>query len=194
MLDYLKYLTEALGMPSFVLIIIASILLIAGIAIKVVDAKKKIEPEAKNLKRKIEHRKQVRESIEELPEIKTEHQRIRNICSDGNVRKLKDWCSVVDDSVKELTNDVTALRVQSMRKAIIDFSHIAWDDDMLISREEFMMIFNMYEEYEDYITKRGINNGVVDCAYQIIKESFEDREERHFFTEYRMLERRKHKE
>lgn len=194
MLDYLKYLTEALGMPSFVLIIVAAIFVIVGIILKIIEANKKIKPEAENIKRKIEHRKEVKRSINELPSIKAEHERIGGVCSEDNIFKLKNWCGDVDESVKELKSDVAALRIQSMRESILAFARIVANKDTLISREDFSNIFNTYKDYEAYIAKRGMKNGVVDCAYQIIEEAFEDREERHFFTEYRLLERHKHKE
>lgn len=94
-----------------------------------------------------------------------------------------EWRKEISEMLKKNNEDTLQLRIESMRREIINFASYISDDAKPVTREQFNRIFNVHSKYEKIIEENGIENGEVDIAYRIINESYAKHLKEHTFIE-----------
>ena len=190
MLDSMQYL----GIPTTIIVIVLTILLIMQVIVETIEFKGKALPEIFHLKKYFARRKLEREILIKLPEtideLKKSVAKINSHYDEDNISKRDSWMQSVNEKldidhtlITELKQDFILKDINDKRHLIIDFASRVSNSDTIVTREYFNRIFKTYQEYEDMIKKEGLTNGEVDVAYHIIVEAYEERLSNHSFLE-----------
>lgn len=190
MLDSMQYL----GIPTTIIVIVLTILLIMQVIGETIEFKGKALPEIFHLKKYFARRKLEREILIKLPEtideLKKSVAKINSHYDEDNISKRDSWMQSVNEKldidhtlITELKQDFILKDINDKRHLIIDFASRVSNSDTIVTREYFNRIFKTYQEYEDMIKKEGLTNGEVDVAYHIIVEAYEERLSNHSFLE-----------
>lgn len=197
MLSYIEYL----NLPTKVVVIVVGVLLLINIVGELLEFKGKVVPEyVKARKYFCRKRREKKEEIETLKEVKLLLSEVNQNYSQDNITKRNKWMQWVNDraevydlSVLELAelkasldanNELTLdLYIDITRNRIIDFASKVINENVAVSHEEFRRIFKVYEQYEKILEKYNKTNGEVDIAYRIITESYEEHMKHHSFVE-----------
>lgn len=201
MLGYIEYL----NVPTKVALVIVVAFFVMQIIGEFLEFKGKVVPEFLKVRKWFTRRKREKaEAAQTLKDVQTLLNDVNGHYSADNIAKRDGWmqwvnnrAEVYDDSIKQLREalievmqalkDNTRLTeemfVQNSRDRIIDFAAKVGDEDTMVSREEFNRIFKVYAKYEKFLEERKMTNGEIDIAYQIIKESYEQRMRNHSFIE-----------
>lgn len=201
MIGYIEYLKP----PAAIAAALIGILLILNVIGEILEFKGKIVPEFMKIRKYFSGKKNERnETAQTLKAVKTLLRDVNAHYSEDNIAKRNSWMQWVNDradvydksidKLSETLSDVaSALKdnakmteeifVQSSRDRIIDFAAKVVDDNTIVSREEFNRIFKVYDRYEEFLKERGLTNGEIDIAIQVIKESYEHHMKEHTFLE-----------
>ena len=190
MLDSMQYL----GIPTTIIVIVLTILLIMQVIGETIEFKGKALPEIFHLKKYFARRKLEREILIKLPEtideLKKSVAKINSHYDEDNISKRDSWMQSVNDKldidhtlIMGLKQDFILKDINDKRNVIIDFASRVSNSDTIVTREYFNRIFKTYQEYENMIKKEGLTNGEVDVAYHIIVEAYEERLSNHSFLE-----------
>ena len=190
MLDSMQYL----GIPTTIIVIVLTILLIMQVIGETIEFKGKALPEIFHLKKYFARRKLEREILIKLPEtideLKKSVAKINSHYDEDNISKRDSWMQSVNEKldidhtlITELKQDFILKDINDKRHLIIDFASRVSNSDTIVTREYFNRIFKTYQEYEDMIKKEGLTNGEIDVAYHIIVEAYEERLSNHSFLE-----------
>ena len=190
MLDSMQYL----GIPTTIIVIVLTILLIMQVIGETIEFKGKALPEIFHLKKYFARRKLEREILIKLPEtideLKKSVAKINSHYDEDNISKRDSWMQSVNEKldidhtlITELKQDFILKDINDKRHLIIDFASRVSNSDTIVTREYFNRIFKTYQEYENMIKKEGLTNGEVDVAYHIIVEAYEERLSNHSFLE-----------
>lgn len=201
MLGYIEYL----NVPTKVALVIVVVFFAMQIIGEFLEFKGKVVPEFLKVRKWFTRRKREKaEAAQTLKDVQALLNDVNGHYSADNIAKRDGWmqwvnnrAEVYDDSIKQLREalievmqalkDNTKLTeemfVQSSRDRIIDFAAKVGDEDTMVSGEEFNRIFKVYAKYEKFLEERDMTNGEIDIAYQIIKESYEQRMRSHSFIE-----------
>lgn len=100
------------------------------------------------------------------------------------IQKAESHLYQIESTMKDISTMTINIRIQSLRKSILDFTNRAIDTtNANISREEYAEIGRMYEEYEKLLKECGRENGLIDYSYRCILHSLETREKNKLFLE-----------
>lgn len=201
MINYIEYL----GIPLKIAIVLVAIFFVMQAIGEFLEFKGKVVPEFFKIRKWLTRRKREKaEAAQTLKDVQVLLNDINGHYSADNIAKRDSWmqwvnnrAEVYDESIKQLREALTevmqALKdntklteemfIQSSRDRIIDFATKTSNENVMVSREEFNRIFNVYAKYEKYLEEHKMTNGEVDINYQIIKESYEQRLRDHAFTE-----------
>lgn len=201
MINYIEYL----GIPLKIAIVLVAIFFAMQAIGEFLEFKGKVVPEFFKIRKWLTRRKREKaEAAQTLKDVQVLLNDVNGHYSVDNIAKRDGWmqwvnnrAEVYDESIKQLrealTEVVQALKdntklteemfIQSSRDRIIDFATKTSNENVMVSREEFNRIFNVYAKYEKYLKEHKMTNGEVDINYQIIKESYEQRLRDHAFTE-----------
>ena len=213
-MDALKRIIETLGIPQSIglaLLLIYCLLQLIG---ELVELRGKIVPEFFKIRKFFQRRKRERAETQALLlEVKSLLDDVHSHYSEDNIQRRDDWMSAVNndrtwvheqaqcydqaiegikDTLREAktsmdlnTAMVERMFIESSRDRIIDFAEKVADPMRLVSREEFNRIFKVYDAYEVFLEERGLTNGEVEVAHDIIVEAYEDHLRNHTFIENR---------
>lgn len=107
--------------------------------------------------------------------LKTDYERIQK--SESHLYQIENY-------MKTLNEELTEMRIQSLRKQILDFTDKAVNvTNANISRESYDEIDRIYKTYEELLQQAGKTNGLVDYSYRCILHSLETREKNKLFLE-----------
>lgn len=201
MISYLEYINAPVKV-GFIIIACFVVMQVTG---EILEFKGKVVPEFLKIRKFFSRRKAEKEEgrlmlkrVEQQLDAVNSHYSTDNIAKrDSWMKWVNDRSIVYDESISAINKsllDVTqALKdntklteemfVQSSRDRIIDFATKVADESIMVSREEFNRIFNVYDRYEKYIEEHDLTNGEVDVSIQIIRESYENRMKNHAFIE-----------
>lgn len=201
MISYLEYINAPVKV-GFIIIACFVAMQVTG---EILEFKGKVVPEFLKIRKFFSRRKAEKEEgrlmlkrVEQQLDAVNSHYSTDNIAKrDSWMKWVNDRSIVYDESISAINKsllDVTqALKdntklteemfVQSSRDRIIDFATKVADESIMVSREEFNRIFNVYDRYEKYIEEHDLTNGEVDVSIQIIRESYENRMKNHAFIE-----------
>lgn len=201
MLNYIEYLNIPVKIALVLVVIFFSMQIIG----EFLEFKGKVVPEFFKIRKWFTRRKREKaEAAQTLKDVQVLLNDVNSHYSADNIAKRDGWmqwvnnrAEVYDESIKQLREALTevmqALKdntklteemfIQSSRDRIIDFATKTSNENVMVSREEFNRIFNVYAKYEKYLEGHKMTNGEVDINYQIIKESYEQRLRDHAFTE-----------
>lgn len=205
MLSYIEYLEQHMGLPGLIVTALVVLFLILQIVGELLEFKGKIVPEYLKVRKFIQRRKQEKlETQQTIQDVRKLLAEVNAHYSQDNITKRDSWMNwvngrakVYDQTIVDMTknmNEVTEalnantrmteeMFIQSSRDRILDFAAKASDDDALLSREEFKRIFKVYDEYEDFLAKRGKTNGEIEIAHRVINEAYEARLKTSSFVE-----------
>lgn len=201
MIGYIEYLKP----PAAIAAALIGILLILNVIGEILEFKGKIVPEFMKIRKYFSGKKNERnETAQTLKAVKTLLRDVNAHYSEDNIAKRNSWMQWVNDradvydksidklsetlsdvasALKDNTKMTEEIFVQSSRDRIIDFAAKVVDDNTIVSREEFNRIFKVYDRYEEFLKERGLTNGEIDIAIQVIKESYEHHMKEHTFLE-----------
>lgn len=201
MLGYIEYL----NVPTKIALVIVAAFFVMQIIGESLEFKGKVVPEFLKIRKYFKRKKTEKiDAAQTLKEVKQLLNDVNRHYSADNITKRDDWMKWVNDRVVvydnsiveigEKLSDVTqALKdntkmteemfIQNSRDRIIDFATKSGSENAVVSREEFNRIFKVYDKYEDFLEERGLTNGEIDIAHQIIKESYEKHMRQHSFVE-----------
>lgn len=188
MIDYL----EIFEFPATVFMMVAFVYFIMQVIGDVLTFKGKVVPEFMNVKKYLAKRKNIKKTIEHMPEtiddVKSLLDDVRQHYSEDNIAKRDDWMKQVNDRgatnerrINEISDKLDAqseailsLIIENKRSIIINFASHVSNTNNRFTREQFNRVFKIYGEYEDIIKNHGLVNGEVDIAYRIIVEAYEE--------------------
>lgn len=195
--DYIEYL----NLPTTAVAILAGLFLVLQVAGKILEIKGKAAPEfmriTKYIKRKRQERKDTREAIALMPEVKKTLSEVNSRYSADNIQKRNAWMHDVDEKqaqdhewiakLASVLNDIKAdlleIRIEDMRSEIISFASYVADGKNPVTREQFKRIFKQYSNYEATLKENKMTNGEIKTAIQIIEEAYELHTRNHSFLE-----------
>lgn len=88
--------------------------------------------------------------------------------------KLESTLNDIQSSLKDISGVIVDIQVSEMRSGILDFAS-AVSNGRIYTREQFLHIFKIHENYERVIHERGLSNEEVLVSMRIIREVFEER-------------------
>lgn len=201
MLNYIEYLSEQLGMPTVIGIVLVVIVLVIQVVGEILEFKGKVVPEFIKVRKYFKRKKKEREILAHLPEtfkkVETLLNDVNEHYSSDNIAKRDSWMDWVnsrakvydaglvdlEEKVKENNAIALSLLIDNKRDTIIDFASKVVDEKYPATKEQFNRIFKIHEEYEEIIEANELTNGEVDIAIRIIKESYEKHMRNHSFVE-----------
>ena len=199
---------EYLNIPIDIIAIIIGFLVISNLIGEALKLKGILTPEFMRIRDKIKRKKQESEILHQLPqilkEVQDELKEFKSMYSNDNIAKRNAWIREVDrklqedsDWIKEhdcfshelaekldKNNDITiSILINNYRSEIINFASKVIDEKYPVTREQFNRIFKIACEYEEIIESEGRENGEVEIAIRIIKESYTEHLKQHSFIE-----------
>lgn len=201
MLNYIEYLSEQLGMPTVIGIVLVIIVLVIQVVGEILEFKGKVVPEFIKVRKYFKRKKKEREILAHLPEtfkkVETLLNDVNEHYSSDNIAKRDSWMDWVnsrakvydaglvdlEEKVKENNAIALSLLIDNKRDTIIDFASKVVDEKYPATKEQFNRIFKIHEEYEEIIEANELTNGEVDIAIRIIEESYEKHMRNHSFVE-----------
>lgn len=102
-----------------------------------------------------------------------------------SVNKTCEWvhtkADTYDTTIQELKRDFEENRklaeflfIQNCRTTILDFASKTAHSDYLATKDEFRRVFKVYEEYEEFLSTRHMENGEIDDAMEVIHAEYQD--------------------
>lgn len=201
MITYIEYL----GIPGTIATAIVAVFFVMQIIGLILDIKGKAVPMIMNIFGYFKKRKATQqETAKTLEKVKVLLNEVNGHYSADNITKRDDWMKQVDnrvaacdtaisaiegkiDSMITALNDNTSITeemfVQTSRDRIIDFATRVCHGGCMVSREEYNRIFKIYQDYEEFIKRRGLSNGEVDINFHMITQSYEQHVADHSFAE-----------
>ena len=197
MIQYIEYI----GLPATVGIGLVGIFLIVQLIGEILELKGKVVPEFLKVRKYFHRKKTERETLQLLPDTLS---RVEKSLADmnahyntDNIRMRDEWIKRVNDMMSQnaeniqaldnkltrINQDTLSLLIEGKRNSIISFASMVIDENRPVTREQFNRVFKIYNEYEEIIKERGIENGEVDIAIRIIREAYENHMRAHSFIE-----------
>lgn len=195
--DYIEYL----NLPTAVVTALAVLFLVLQVVGKILELKGKAAPEfmriTKYFKRKKQERKDTREALALMPEVKKTLADVNSHYSADNITKRDNWMHDVDhkqeqdhawitklaETLDDIKADLLSIRIEDMRSEIIGFASYVADCKNPVTREQFNRIFKRHAQYEVILEDNEMTNGETNTAMQIIRESYEHHTKHHSFIE-----------
>lgn len=194
-------LFERLGVPGAVISVIAFVLLVAG-AIKEFTNSfstfKKVFNWIKGIKKRIKEKKEVRERMQQsLLEAQKIIKDFSVHYSEDNISQRDNWINWVNSqaedynktlasidntlsSLKEKLDKTTNLAEETSlnqkRLSVLEFAARVNNPRYDYSKEYFLKMKKIIEEYEKYIEENNISNGEIDQAIKVIEEAYKEKE------------------
>lgn len=103
-----------------------------------------------------------------------QYERLNNI--EETLNKMTD----VLESQQEIIADI---KIDGMRKTILDFASCCGDKKRRATREQFANILKLYDSYEAFLKKAGRTNGEAELSIRIIQQEYEKNLLNHNFVE-----------
>lgn len=194
MLPYLQYL----NLPTKVVIAIIFFLVACNLIGELLELKGKVVPEFVKFRKYFARKKEEREAITEIRnEMKALAKTMQGMeklvedfeshYSSDNIQQRNDWMKKVNDALannddwrkefgemlKKNNLETLELRIESMRREILNFASYVADERNPVTREQYKRFFNVHAKYEKIIEDNDMENGEVDIAYRIVNESYE---------------------
>lgn len=194
-------LFERLGVPGTVISVIAFVLLVAG-AIKEFTNSfstfKKVFNWIKGIKKRIKEKKEAREKLQqsllEAQKIITDfsvHYSEDNISQrDQWIKWVNDKADTYNEAIVTFSNQMTEFGKQlektqklseetslnQKRLSVLEFAVRVNNPQYDYSKEYFLKMKKIIEEYEEYVKENNIVNGEIDQAIKVIEKAYEEKE------------------
>lgn len=194
-------LFERLGVPGAVISVIAFVLLVAG-AIKEFansfSTFKKVFNWIKGIKKRIKEKKEAREKLQQsLLEAQKIIKDFSIHYSEDNISQRNNWISWVNNQAEDynktlasIDNTLSSLKkkldkttilaeetsLNQKRLSVLEFAARVNNPRYDYSKEYFLKMKKIIEEYEKYIEENNISNGEIDQAIKVIEEAYEEKE------------------
>lgn len=204
MLSYLQYL----NLPTKVFAAIVIFLVACNLIGEFLELKGKVVPEfikfRKYFARKKEEREAIAEMRNEMKALSKTMQGMEKLVEDfethyssDNIQQRDSWMQQVNqalvsfddwrqefgDMLKKNNSETLELKIESMRREILNFASYVVDEGKPVTREQYKRFFNVHAKYEKIIEENKMENGEVDIAYRIVNESYENHLKNHTFIE-----------
>lgn len=188
---------EYLNLPTKIGIVLVGLFIVMQVIGEITEFTGKTVPEILKIRKFFTRRKREKEeATQTLKEVKQLLDHVDGHYSADNIAKRDEWMNWVnnradtyDTFIKEMGKqfkDVTEalnnntkmtedMFVQNSRDRIIDFAEKVSDPNYIASLEQFHRIFNIHDEYENFLKSHNRTNGEIDVNYQIIKSAYEYR-------------------
>ena len=195
-------LFEKMGVPGAIVSAIASVLLVAG-AIKEFTNSfstfKKVFNWIKGIKKRIKEKKETREKLaQSLLDAQKIIKDFSAHYSEDNISQRNNWINWVNSqaedynktlesidntlsSLKEKLDKTTNLAEETSlnqkRLSVLEFAARVNNPRYDYSKEYFLKMKKIIEEYETYIEENNISNGEIDQAIKVIEKAYQEKEE-----------------
>ena len=195
-------LFEKMGVPGTVISVIAFVLLVAG-AIKEFTNSfstfKKVFNWIKGIKKRIKEKKEAREKMQQsLLEAQKIIKDFSVHYSEDNISQRDNWINWVNSqaenynktlesidntlsSFKEKLDKTTILAEETSlnqkRLSVLEFAARVNNPRYDYSKEYFLKMKKIIEEYETYIEENNISKGEIDQAIKVIEKAYKEKEE-----------------
>ena len=194
-------LFERLGVPGAVISVIAFVLLVAG-AIKEFATSfstfKKVFNWIKGIKKRIKEKKEARKRMQQS--LLDAQKIIKDFSihySEDNISQRNNWISWVNNQAEDynktlasIDNTLSSLKkkldkttilaeetsLNQKRLSVLEFAARVNNPRYDYSKEYFLKMKKIIEEYETYIEENNISNGEIDQAIKVIEEAYEEKE------------------
>lgn len=187
MIEELEYLNAP--------VLAISVIVILAIAVGVLELLNKIwdfiAPKIFKIKTKTSRRKELDNLVlsnqEEIKQLREDQKEDRKYSKQAD-REIKQEVSDLKSSIDTCAQVITQMRIEQMRKTILDFADIAADDNKYPSKEKYNDIEITYTTYEELLKANKLTNGQAELSMQIIRDSYKKRIRNHTFLEDKMRE------
>lgn len=194
-------LFERLGVPGAVISVIAFVLLVAGAIKEFVTSFstfKKVFNWIKGIKKRIKKKKEARQKLEQsLLEAQKIIKDFSIHYSEDNISQRNNWISWVNNQAEDynktlasIDNTLSSLKkkldkttilaeetsLNQKRLSVLEFAARVNNPRYDYSKEYFLKMKKIIEEYEKYIEENNISNGEIDQAIKVIEEAYEEKE------------------
>lgn len=194
-------LFERLGVPGAVISVIAFVLLVAGAIKEFVTSFstfKKVFNWIKGIKKRIKEKKEAREKMQQS--LLDAQKIIKDFSihySEDNISQRNNWISWVNNQAEDynktlasIDNTLSSLKkkldkttilaeetsLNQKRLSVLEFAARVNNPRYDYSKEYFLKMKKIIEEYEKYIEENNISNGEIDQAIKVIEEAYEEKE------------------
>lgn len=127
--------------------------------------------ETKTMKKRRIMEQNIKNLSTEIDSIKTkqkeQHQEVTQ-----NFNKIESAQQDMIDAIKKLTNAVEKNQIEDNRWTILDFAN-AVRNNRKYDIEAYNHILQIYDTYEQLLSKNGLENGRVDMAIKLIKDKYD---------------------
>lgn len=195
-------LFERLGVPGAVISVIAFVLLVAGAIKEFVTSFstfKKVFNWIKGIKKRIKEKKEARDKLQQS--LLDAQKIIKDFSvhySEDNISQRNNWINWVNNqaedynktlesidntlsSLKEKLDKTTNLAEETSlnqkRLSVLEFAARVNNPRYDYSKEYFLKMKKIIEEYETYIKENNISNGEIDQAIKVIEQAYKEKEE-----------------
>lgn len=87
--------------------------------------------------------------------------------------KIEDTLSKITDAIKNQQEIVADIKIDAMRREILDFASCCGDKKRRATREQYAYILRTYDKYEEFLKKVGRTNGEAELSIKIIQKEYE---------------------
>ena len=194
-------LFERLGVPGTVISVIAFVLLVAGAIKEFITSFstfKKVFNWIKGIKKRIKEKKEARKRMQQS--LLDAQKIIKDFSihySEDNISQRNNWISWVNSQAEDynktlasIDNTLSSLKkkldkttilaeetsLNQKRLSVLEFAARVNNPRYDYSKEYFLKMKKIIEEYETYIEENNISNGEIDQAIKVIEEAYEEKE------------------
>lgn len=185
MLNYL----DKLSTPEWLVLIIVLLAVIAEICKGVSAIWGVIAPKIFKISTKISRKKEIEKIIlsnqEKIQKLETEQKKDREVSKKAD-KDLKEELNKTNDKLDKIGDLVLNMRIENMRAQMLGFGSNCRTHTY--SREQYLEIFELYNNYEELLKENGLTNGKVEITMEIIHDRFKWCEENKQFLESKLEE------
>ena len=185
MLNYL----EQLSAPGWLILFFTVLLLVEG-ALKLLSSlwnifASKVLKISTSISRKKEIENIILSNQKEIQTLKEEQKKDRDASKKAD-KDLREELDKTNNKLDKIGDLVLNMRIESMRSQILDFGSSC--RVRTHSREQYLEVFELYDNYENLLKENGLTNGKVEITMEIIHDRFKWCEENKQFLENKLEE------
>lgn len=110
-----------------------------------------------------------------------DYHRIKDV--EAHLFEIQEQNNKQNEMLRELSDTLINLRLETMRGRILDFTPAAIDLTHPQSKERYLEIYKLHTDYLDLIAKTGKQNNFEKYNFELIEKSYQQRTIQHRFTE-----------
>lgn len=122
---------------------------------------------------KLHNRKNKKNNKEESVEDRIKRLEEHDLKQYERLGKIEETLDKITDAIESQQEIVADIKVDAMRREILDFASCCGDKKRRATREQYAYILRTYDKYEAFLKKIGRTNGEAELSIKIIQREYE---------------------